>query len=303
MFLVILFAASLMPTVLIVLWRAYGVKKLHVAGVTIRSPSSLLINTIHMQRRTKTGDVDESLSIKRIRIQLHIPKLNNPRWCTFTATDVEQKDSKSHVSVSELHVALWIFPYLLRFTGGSWVSVDLDDFRLLVFTSENTPRWVENIRNNLIKSILTGEYLRLDTFNTSVQLSGDDTIASLSTENWHIRNWDERIYSLPKLDAQLCKSFDGGSGKFVMIAEDCRWMKVQSLIERAEYRNQSFLRQLLQSIAYFPSDVWKTCRDPMGTLDLYAPRADITFERFRIRDSELVREVGAKIREICQRSH
>lgn len=55
-------------------------------------------------------------------------------------------------------------------------------------------------------------------------------------------------------------------------------------------------RQLMQSIAYFPSDVFKILRDPTSTVDLYVPRTDITFDDFRLRDSELLKQGGAMLK-------
>jgi hypothetical protein len=49
-------------------------------------------------------------------------------------------------------------------------------------------------------------------------------------------------------------------------------------------------RQLAKSIFYFPSEIFKICRDPFSTIDLFVPRTDITFDNFRIRDAELLRQ-------------
>jgi hypothetical protein len=52
-------------------------------------------------------------------------------------------------------------------TGRTWASVEFDDFRLRVFDSAVSPEWVTVIRRNIVKSVLTGEYLQLEHFKTS----------------------------------------------------------------------------------------------------------------------------------------
>jgi hypothetical protein len=52
----------------------------------------------------------------------------------------------------------------------------------------------------------------------------------------------------------------------------------------------NIVRQLARSIFYFPSEIFKICRDPLSTVDLFIPRTDITFDDFRIRDAELLRQ-------------
>lgn len=49
-------------------------------------------------------------------------------------------------------------------------------------------------------------------------------------------------------------------------------------------------RQMISAIVYFPSDLVKLYMDPSLSFDLYVPRADITFDNFRIRDAELLRQ-------------
>ncbi|KAF9492099.1 hypothetical protein BDN71DRAFT_1452021 [Pleurotus eryngii] len=274
----------------------YCLKKLlHRVGISIWkfriqiSPPCMIFEGVRCQRRLATGT--SSVSIASIRIQLHLPRRAYPRWLSFTAAKFEEKGPSYHLFAEAIHATLWIFPYLLRFTGGPWANVNLDDFRLRVYTSQVMPGWVAELRSDLITSILSGEYLRLDDLKTGI-FFGDEWKISASVHNWHIRNFQNRIYSLVKLDAQLLRNWTDDTGKFVMIAEECRWTKVRSFEKRGD--------SLLWQMVYFPSDIWKFIGDPMGFIDIYSPRADITFDNFRIRDSELFKELGAKAREMYE---
>ena len=202
-----------------------------------------------------------SISSSCVRVSLHIPRRSNPRWATLTVYDYEFKDSECHVSFTKVHVTFWFFPFLLRFTAGPLASVELHDFRLRVFSSKATPGWVEFLRRNLITTVLTGEMIRLDDFKTKVTFSTitgatdgfsgpvekpgvphgeeqDEIRVSASWEQWHIlNNWQGRMYTFGKLDAQLRKSWVEERGSFVMIAEECRWTKVSSFVNRETFRN------------------------------------------------------------------
>ncbi|KAL0951922.1 hypothetical protein HGRIS_008576 [Hohenbuehelia grisea] len=253
-------------------------------------------------------------SSNRVQVQFHIPRLHNPRWATFTASKCEYKDAGCHVSLAELRATCWVFPHLLRFTGGSLVSVDLDDFRLRVYTSRDTPGWVEALRRNLISTFLMGEYLRLDDLSTKVlftTIAGapsydapvekpgyvrgeeqDEVRVSLAASNWHIRGWNSRMYLFGKLDAQLRRNWVEDRGSFVLIAEECRWMRVKLEGER---RKHSFIWQLLLAMFYFPSNIVGILRDPTSAIDIFSPRTDVTFDNFRLRDSELLKHLGTTI--------
>lgn len=292
-------SAMVASTIMLFIALVYCLRKsLYWLGISIGksriqlSPLSIIFEGVRCQRRLATGT--SNMSISSIRIQFHLPKRAHPRWLSFTATEIEDKRPSHHLSVATIHATLWLFPYLLRFTSGPWTNVDVDDFRLRIYTSQATPGWVADLRSNLITSILSGDYLRLDDLKTGV-FFGDEWKISASVHNWHILNWQNRIYSLVKLDAQLLRNWLDDTGKFVMIAEECRWTKVRSF----EKRGDSFLWQMV----YFPSDLWKFIRDPMSFIDIYSPRADITFDNFRIRDSELLKELGAKAREMYEQHY
>ncbi|KAF4604653.1 hypothetical protein EYR40_003428 [Pleurotus pulmonarius] len=286
-------------TIMLFITLLYCLRKfMYWVGISIGScrtqlfPPSLIFERVRCQRRLANGT--SNMSISSIRIQLHLPRRTYPRWLSFTATDIEEKQPSYHLSIATTHATLWLFPYLLRFTGGPWTNVDVDSFRLRVYTSQATPGWVADLRSNLITSVLSGEYLRLDDLKTGV-FFGDEWKILASVHNWHILSWQNRIYSLVKLDAQLLRNWIDDTGKFVMIAEECRWTKVRSFEERGD--------SLLWQMVYFPSDIWKFIREPMSFIDVYSPRADITFDDFRIRDSELLKDLGAKAGELYKQAY
>jgi hypothetical protein len=49
-------------------------------------------------------------------------------------------------------------------------------------------------------------------------------------------------------------------------------------------------RHLLITPLLLPSFIVRTIYDPASAIDLYVPRADVTFDRFRLQDAELVRQ-------------
>ncbi|OBZ68476.1 hypothetical protein A0H81_11441 [Grifola frondosa] len=54
---------------------------------------------------------------------------------------------------------------------------------------------------------------------------------------------------------------------------------------------------LALSLFNFPSDCVHSLNYPMSNMNLYVTRLDITFDRFRIRDAELLRQSISLIRE------
>ncbi|KII94315.1 hypothetical protein PLICRDRAFT_153850 [Plicaturopsis crispa FD-325 SS-3] len=262
-----------------------------------------------------------TISCSCARFAFHIPRPSNPRWGSFTAYDYDYSDTVCRVSVAKLHADLWIFPKAFKHTAGPWTSVELHDFRLLVISSKTFPGWVAGLRRNLVNTILSGEYLRLDDFKTSVVLGPDATSGadrydqpvekpviedertepdddearvSASARHFHVRNWQGRNYMFGAIDAQLRRSWVDDRGSFVMIAENSVWAKVQSPEERQITPLYSW-RQIPMSILYFPSDLAKLYFDPLSFVDLHIPRADITFDDFRMRDAELVRQCGEMV--------
>lgn len=112
-----------------------------------------------------------SLSTSQFEVRLHLPRPSDPYWAVVLASGNEYSDSLCHASLAAAQVKLWLFPVLFRFTLGPWASVNLDDFRVKVFTSRRTPRWIEKLRNTLVETALDGEYLNCVEFKTNAKLN------------------------------------------------------------------------------------------------------------------------------------
>jgi hypothetical protein len=87
----------------------------------------------------------------------------------LTVRDIYYSDSQHQVSIQLARIKLWHLPLVTLITGRTWASFEFDDFRLRVFDSAASPAWITVIRRNIIKSVLTGEYLQLEHFKTSIR--------------------------------------------------------------------------------------------------------------------------------------
>ncbi|KAH7922785.1 hypothetical protein BV22DRAFT_1106424 [Leucogyrophana mollusca] len=294
------FLASILSTVFLLLQFGHSIhiKKIRpfsLSGFRYTHNSSLLISASHVQ------------------LTFHFPRPSNPRWATFQAFDYEYKDSIHHVSLRKVTATLWLLPLYFKFTGGSWVSVELGDFRLRVFKSSVTPDWVQRMRRNLVATILTGDILRVDDFVVKLALTPltgapdgydgdvempeqeskedvDEIRISVLVDYFQTKNWQDRMYTFENIQAQFRRSWVGDRGSYVMIAEGSRWTKVQALLQRDDAVSSRWWRSLLYSIISLPFDIVNIYKDPMSTVDLHIPRLDVTFDDFRIRDAELLRQ-------------
>ncbi|KZT08815.1 uncharacterized protein LAESUDRAFT_757515 [Laetiporus sulphureus 93-53] len=122
----------------------------------------------------------------------------------------------------------------------------------------------------------------------------DELRVTASTQRLHIDNGEGRLYTFGAVDAQLRRDWDTDRGSFVMIAKEGRWVRVHWPYQR-EWT--PWWSQVFTSIAQFPLDLFRVLDLPMRTVDLFVPRADITFDEFRIRDASLMKQVFATARE------
>ncbi|KIP03826.1 hypothetical protein PHLGIDRAFT_56689, partial [Phlebiopsis gigantea 11061_1 CR5-6] len=201
----------------------------------------------------------------RMSLRFHWPCRPNPKLVTFTAEDILYKSTTADVSTGRLSAVLWFFPVLFRQTAGPWVNAELDDFRIRIFGSDETPCLVKVFRENLVGSVLTGDVLRLDDFGTNVRFSGvtesavedgegsggdgqrehpdanrctakrpqpylgreqDEVRISAFARGLMLHNKEGRVYSFGALDAQLRRNWTANRGNFVMIVKDARWVRV-----------------------------------------------------------------------------
>ncbi|KAI9069696.1 hypothetical protein FKP32DRAFT_1671173 [Trametes sanguinea] len=104
--------------------------------------------------------------------RFHLPRTDNPRWLTVTLFDTVYTSSTGDISTTKVETVLWFFPVFFRFTAGPWADVTIDGLRIRVQKSTATPYWVQRLRENLVGTFLTGEFLRADVFRTSVRFAG-----------------------------------------------------------------------------------------------------------------------------------
>ncbi|KAI0652737.1 hypothetical protein C8Q79DRAFT_939153 [Trametes meyenii] len=298
----------------------------------------------------------------------HFPRSDNPHWLTVTARDVLYTSSTGDISAQMIETSLWFFPVLFRFTAGSWANVTIGGLRVRVHKSTATPYYVQRMRENLVSTFLTGEFLRADVFRTSVLFSGlsehqedkpaaytnprttlapddpdsddepcgccslpqshrsngyatyahqqeadalaradeyktgplrvdddDEVRFSVVARGVHINNKEGRMYTFGRADSQMRRNWAADRGSFAMVAEDCRWVRVHFPFERVA-PNRPFA-QLMSSLLQFPFDLFRAISSPVNSVDLYVTRVDVTFDSFRLRDAELVRQGFSLARE------
>jgi hypothetical protein len=185
-----------------------------------------------------------SLSIQKIVLSFYIPSKSSARWLSISASGIEFKDSHHHLSLAQKHTDFLFFPLVYKHSAGPLLNVDLDDFRVIIYTSEFTPAWIEKMRNNLTCAVVIGETIQLDDMKTEMNLDtniadrGQETDGkeksesrvSIHAENWFIvQELIERMYSFGKLDMQLRRNWaprPGGGGVLAIIASSCRWIKL-----------------------------------------------------------------------------
>ncbi|KAI0370114.1 hypothetical protein BV20DRAFT_1052743 [Pilatotrama ljubarskyi] len=301
--------------------------------------------------------------------EFHLPKSDNPRWLTVTVSQILYTSSTGDVSTAKLETVLWFFPVLFRFTAGPWADVTIDALRIKVQKSTATPYWIQRLRENLVSTFLSGEFLRADVFRTSVRFAGlsehdenkpgaytdpdsklapqepqsdddeqcgccapssspgsnghatyahqeeadalagadeyktqplrtyddDELRFSAIARRVHINNTEGRIYTFGSIDAQMRRNWIEDRGSFAMVAEECRWVKVHFPFERVAPR--AWLTQLMSSLLHFPIDLVRTFNYPVSSMNLYVTRVDVTFDSFRLRDAELLRQGFGLVRE------
>lgn len=183
-----------------------------------------------------------------VTLHPHFPSPSSPYWAISVARGFEYKDTNCHVSIAEVKTKLWVFPLLFRFTGGSWVTSELEGFRIRVFASTHTPRYIQKMRENVISAVLKGEVLRLDEFTTEIKLGGiskffvideeaedpntsagdeDEVRITATGSQYHILTKEEnRYYTFGHAVAQLRRNWSQGTGTLVMVVKGSRWTRV-----------------------------------------------------------------------------
>ncbi|KAF8203964.1 hypothetical protein BJ912DRAFT_1090964 [Pholiota molesta] len=149
---------SLLVAVSLYIPRSFG-HRLRIRRISIRCLQNISYSS---QKR--------SLDIKSIRVTFHWPRRLSPFWAIVTADDFNYADEECDVALKRLEAKFWIFPVFFRFTAGPWIDTTLDGLKIHVRSSNTTPWWITDIRNNLLSTVLIGETIRLHNLTTKIYL-------------------------------------------------------------------------------------------------------------------------------------
>ncbi|KAF8876489.1 P-loop containing nucleoside triphosphate hydrolase protein [Infundibulicybe gibba] len=294
------------------LFILFLITSMYMLGYTVSVGSFGLVSLRDVKLRAGLKDGNSPpliIIIAEIRVSFHIPNPSYPRCMTLHLRGYEHKDTKHRVSAQEVSVTFWLPPVSFRGTTSSWASVVLSDFRVQVFASSNTPGWVGCLRRNLIATILDGTTTHLRYIKTGVVFNSttggwggsigsttvpsdgrgkDTTLVSGSAQDWRIVNKQQRTYIFGSLDVELAASEGDVHSSLVLCAKESRWKTVgdsQAEGTKSVWKSIFFL-------VYLPFEIVKAFYDLASKIEIYAPRVDITFDDFRLRDTELFTQGG-----------
>ncbi|KAJ3566129.1 hypothetical protein NP233_g7196 [Leucocoprinus birnbaumii] len=266
-----------------------------------------------------------SISASSIQFLLHVPNSREPFWAKLFVQDYYYRDLKCDVSIAKIEITLWFFPMLFRFTAGPLLTVKFDDFRLRVYNSEYTPRWVRELRDNLIYTAINEETVRLHQFMPRFVLSGlismtgynrdtdevekpgleanqglDEVKIQGKVQQWHIHNArNNRMYTFDTMEMELRDSWVEGRESLVLITHDSKWTKLPLV---GQISDESLLRYFGRTLAQAPIELMKMINDPMSVVNMDVSRCDITFKRFHLKDSALVKQGSVLVKQKYEKS-
>ncbi|RPD69397.1 hypothetical protein L226DRAFT_555218 [Lentinus tigrinus ALCF2SS1-7] len=215
--------------------------------------------------------------------RFHLPSASNPRWCTLTCDSIFYTSTTGDISTASLETIL----------------------------CTETPYFIQRLRENLVGTFLTGEVLRADVFRTTFRFAGlserpeekppltahddDEMSFAVLARGLHINNREGRIYTFGRIDSQIRRDWVRDRGSLALVAEECRWVHVYFPFEYVAPR--SGFTSLLSSLFHFPIDFVRTFNYPVSSTNLYVTRLDVTFDRFRLRDAELLKQGFSLVQE------
>ena len=162
-------STALIIVISCVLRRRYKNHRLSIRHISL---TTLSFEDVRCEGTLYDGTYTYTFTSSRIAFRLHWPTPARPRWFTLTAHDIFYTSTTCDISLAALDVTGWFFPLLFRQTAGPWTSVQLDDFRIRIYKSSQTPLYIKKLRKNLVNAVLTGETIRVDDFWTSMQFAG-----------------------------------------------------------------------------------------------------------------------------------
>lgn len=194
-----------------------------------------------------------TISTSSIHIKLHLPRPREPHWAKILVQNYQYRDPECSVSISTIKITLWFFPMLFRFTAGPLITLQFEDFRLHVYNSTYTPKWVRKLGDNLIYTAINEETVRLHQFKPRFVLNGltvvtgskerfdgpiekpgmrpgqelDDFKINGRAQQWHIHNKrNNRMYTYNSLETELRRSSAEDRQTLVIIARESKWTKL-----------------------------------------------------------------------------
>ncbi|TRM61583.1 hypothetical protein BD626DRAFT_570783 [Schizophyllum amplum] len=286
----------------------------------LRHVASFFGHTINVRRIgflsasdiTYSRGKDVHYRIGHIKFTPHIPHRLHLYWGIFVLEDYEGKDELCHVSLARLVTTLWFLPAFFGPTPNTLASVELDDFRVRVYSSSRTPTWLARLRYNVVATVLRGEHIRVDNLKTHTKLSTPtkehdhefgyefraptvaqlgrlETRTSFMARGWHMKNWQDRLYQFGAVDMLMRKGLDAEWSSLVLVASDCQYLNTVNAARSRSWRS------LLRLTIMLPVQLYDS---PMSVLDLSITRMDILFDHFRIRDAEVLHQVDGLAKSI-----
>ncbi|EIN14247.1 hypothetical protein PUNSTDRAFT_49056 [Punctularia strigosozonata HHB-11173 SS5] len=256
-------------------------------------------------RYTGRGQVDVhyDFSVERLSFRLHVPTPSHPRYASFGAGNLSASDPLYEYSLSEATLTLWVFPCLFGVTAGSWASLALSEFRMIVKSSRSTPWWVAAIRRNVVHSLLTGEVLRCDHFRSAARMQPlpsldeyghidkhpeqDEVTIQTTWERLHLLNHEQyRMYTWQEMNSGLREDWVDGRGFLKIVSKDVKWVRVH----KQEPLHRPSLWSIMNALVDFSGELLALTQQPSHRLDIYLSECSVVFQDFRIRDAELYKQ-------------
>ncbi|KAH8099802.1 hypothetical protein BXZ70DRAFT_941116 [Cristinia sonorae] len=145
---------------------------LHSLSTKRVSLRTLSIHELTCSGSSHDGTYPFTFTCSDIRLQFHWPDSTSRHWLKFTCTTPYYTSPTAQTSAASIVATCWFFPLLFRQTAGPWADVEIDDLRIRVRKSKETPYFIQGLRRNIVGAVLTGEIIRVDDFKTTVKLSG-----------------------------------------------------------------------------------------------------------------------------------
>ncbi|KAL1752064.1 hypothetical protein FB107DRAFT_220704 [Schizophyllum commune] len=258
--------------------------------------------------------------IGHISFRPHVPHKYHPYWGVFTLEDYEAKDDLCHVSLGRLITTLWFLPAFFAPTPNTLASVTLDDFRVRVWSSSQTPTWLARLRYNVISTVLRGEHLRVGCLRTQIKFAAPagqperefgrefkaprvpglgrmEMRTAVTARGWHLKNWQSRLYIFEEVDMIWRTGLDAEWSSLALVAQSCHWLStLDAIFSRIHFSPYSqFIRPLLQWTLLLPFQLYKS---PTSAMDLSITRMDILFDQFHLRDAEIIHQTEDWVRTV-----